>query len=265
MRPKRPYYLLFVLLLPLLVLLQNQKVTGPLHAFSLTVLKPVFLAGESIAGAANGIRSFGERVWKAFQNQSGYETRIAELENKVRTLEEASKENERMRKLLEFRKTVTGKTIAARVIGWDPSPWRKTVILDKGSRHGIKKDMAVIVPEGLAGRVLETGPEISRVILLTDPDARVSSVADQSRGQGVVEGDGSPNLKMAYLELDANVAVGESVLTSGSGLFPKGLRIGKITALSKDASGLHLEASVQSFVRFSKLEEVLCLASSHGK
>ena len=264
-RPRRPYYFFAVLTLPLLVILQSQKVIEPLHSFSLTVLKPALQAGDAAAGTVTGTRDFFVRIWKAFQNQETYERRIMDLENEVRGLQEAGKENERLKKIFDFRKTVTGKTVAARIIGWDLSPWRRTVILDKGSKQGLRKDMAVIVPEGLAGHIIETGPETARVILLTDPDSRISAVADQSRSQGVVMGDGSTRLKMAYLELESQVAVEETVMTSGSGLYPKGLRIGKITGMSKDSTGLHLEATVQSFVQFSKLEEVLCLASSPEK
>ena len=217
-RPRRPYYIFAVLTLPLLVILQSQKVVEPLHSFTLTVLKPALIAGDAAAGTVTGTRDFFVRIWKAFQSQEAYERRINELENQVRGLEEAGKENERLMKIFDFRKTLPGKTVTARIIGWDLSPWRKTVILDKGSKQGIRKDMAVVVPEGLAGHVFETGPETSRVILLTDPDSRISSVADQSRAQGVVTGEGTSRLKMAYLELESHVAVEETVLTSGSGL-----------------------------------------------
>jgi rod shape-determining protein MreC len=265
LRQRRPYYLFAVFVLPLLVILQSQKVTEPLRSFSLTLLKPALIAGDSAAGTVTGTRDFFVRIWKAFQNQEVYERRIGELENEVRLLQEAGKENERLMKIFNFRKTFPEKSIAAKIIGWDISPWRKTVILDKGTKHGLRKDMAVIVPEGLAGRVYETGPETSRVILLTDPDSRVSAAADQSRAQGVIAGDGSSRLKMTFLELESGIAVEETVLTSGSGLYPKGLRVGKVTGLNKDSTGLHLEAKIQSFVQFSKLEEVLCLASSPAK
>lgn len=265
LRPRRPYYLFAVFVLPLLVILQSQKITEPLHTFSLTLLKPVLIVGDTAAGIATGTRDFFVRLWKAFQNQEVYERKIADLENEVRRLQEAGKENERLKKIVDFRKAFAGKSIVARVIGWDPSPWRKTVILDKGTRHGLRKDMAVIVPEGLAGRIFEAGPETARVVLMTDSDSRVSAVADQSRAQGVVAGDGSSKLKMSYLELESSVALEETILTSGTGLYPKGFRIGKVTGLNKDASGLHLEATIQSFVQFSKLEEVICIVSSQAK
>lgn len=203
---------------------------------------------------------------KAFQGQEANEKRIAELDSEVSRLKELTKENDRLRKLLEFKDTLAGKKIAARVIGWDPSPYRKTLILDKGKQQGIVKDMAVLVADGLVGRVVEVGPSTSRVILLIDADSRVSSMAQESRAQGLVSGNGTSELTLDYLELESGVAVGETVSTSGlNGLYPKGLRIGKITSLAKDSTGLHLQAKMNSFVRFSKLEEVLCLGSSQAK
>jgi len=109
-------------------------------------------------------------------------------------------------------------------------------------------------------------PETSHVLLLVDPDARVSALADESRAHGMIEGNGSPHLEMTYLDLDSEVAVDEIAISSGvGGIFPKGIRIGKITALKRDSDGLHLRASVKSFVNFNKIEELLCIESLMGK
>ncbi|MBI3316596.1 MAG: rod shape-determining protein MreC, partial [Candidatus Omnitrophica bacterium] len=172
--------------------------------------------------------------WKTFRNQKHLETRLAELESKVVLVGELERENERLKKLLAFKDSVSGKKIAARVISWDSSPWRKTILLDKGTQDGLKKDMVVIVPEGVVGRILETGPLTARVILLSDPDARVGAITEQSRAQGVLAGNGSGKLHMQYLTLESGVMVEETVLTSGiSGIFPKGLRLGAVESISR--------------------------------
>lgn len=262
MRRRRSYTLLLIGVLPLFLALQNPKFGESLRLASITFLKPFLVACDSAAGAFRNTRAGFVRFWGSFQSQQKLEARIAELESERLRWDETLKENERLKKMLDFRQTLSEKGIGARVIGWDLSPWRKTVILDKGAQHGLKKNMAVVVLEGLVGRLVEVGPISSRAILLLDPDARVSALADKSRAQGVVMGDGTPTLKMGYLELEGGAGVEETVLASGvGGLFPKGLRIGKITGLGKDATGLHLVAQVQPFVSFSKLEEVLCLES----
>lgn len=263
MRPRRSYTFLAIAALPLFFVLQNPRISEPVHTLSLSALKPFLLAGDAFADSLARGRGAIIHFWKAFRSQEQTETRIAELESRLVRLDETLRENERLEKLLAFKQSIPEKSIGARVIGWDLSPWRRTVILDKGKKQGLKKNMAVVVPAGLVGRIVEVGGSTSRVILLTDPDARVSALADQSRAQGVIMGNGSPQLKMGYLDLDGGMAVEETVLTSGiGGLFPKGLRIGKIMNLGKDPSGLQLMARVQPFVSFSKLEEVLCLESS---
>ena len=126
--------------------------------------------------------------------------------------------------------------------------------------------MVVVVPEGLVGRILEVEPYTAYAILLPDPDSRVSAMTSSSRAQGIITGIGTDKLQMKYLALDAEVAVGEDVMTSGIGsIFPKGLQIGKIESIERDSDGLHLLALVRPAVPFYKLEEVLCLVSSPQK
>ena len=202
----------------------------------------------------------------AIHKQKEYLARIQELETRLIRFNEMDRENQRLLKLLNFSSPPALRAFGARVIGEDVTPWRKIVLLDKGSRHKIKKDMVVIVPEGLAGRILEVEPYTAHAILLPDPDSRVSGLTSVSRAQGIVTGIGTDKLQMKYLALDGEVAIGEDVITSGVGsFFPKGLQIGKIEAIERDSDGLHLLALVKPSVPFSKLEEVLCLVSSPQK
>jgi rod shape-determining protein MreC len=120
--------------------------------------------------------------------------------------------------------------------------------------------MAVIVPEGLVGRIFEAGPETAKVILLSDPDSRVSSLTATSRTHGIATGNGTLKLELQYLDLDSEVAVDEIVISSGvGGIYPKGIRIGRVVNISRDSGGLHLLGTIEPFVNFSKLEEVLCI------
>ncbi len=266
MRFKRSTLFLGILFPVLFVVLQNPQISEPVHQTSLTALKPVLEATHTIART---FARMGESVvdfWTTYREEGRFKNQVAELQSQLIQLDETKKENARLKKLLDFRSEVSGRTIAARVIGSDLSPWRRTLVLDKGKAQGIKKDMIVIVPEGLVGRIFEAGHSTSRAILLIDPDSRVSVLTDQTRGQGVAAGNGTQDLKMTYLDLNLVVNVEETVLTSGSGgMFPKGLAVGKIESVAKDAGGLHLSAQIRPFVNFSKLEEVLCLAFSRAE
>ena len=262
MQMRRSYYFLAVAGLPLFFALQNPKINEPFHEVFLTVFKPLLLAGHGMAYTISETRDHAVHFWNTFQDQGKYEKKMQELSGQLLHYQELAHENARLKKLLEFKDSIPEKTISSRVIGWDISLLRKTVILDKGTSQGITKNSALIVSDGLVGRVLDAGSTTARAILLVDPEARVGALTGDTRAHGLVAGDGSSRMSMQYLDLDSGVAVGETVLTSGvSGLFPKGIGIGRIESISKDPNGLHLTARVIPFVQFSKLEEVLCLKS----
>ncbi len=259
MHPRRPYYLFAVFLLPALFLLQKPSITQPIRSVSLSIVKPAVVIGEAVTNAVSNVFTGLSNLWNAFRDQGVLRARLTMLESELLRFEEMERENARLKKLIDFKTTLKGKTIAARVIGWDPAPWKKVVILDRGKNQGVKKNMAVVVPEGLAGYVFDVGLETSQVLLLTDSDSRVSALSDATRTNGIVAGNGSPNLNMTYLDLDSPITVGETILTSGvGGIFPKGIRIGKVTNISRESNGLHLVAKIEPFVHFSKLEEVIC-------
>lgn len=265
MRLKRVYFFLVVGILPLLFILRNPYLNENLHQLSLTLLRPFLIATSSTVSFVQHTQTALGQFWNAFHEQSQSKAQIAALESKVVQFEEMKKENDRLKTALQFKQASPKKTVAARVIGGDLSPLKKTLILDKGKSQGISKDMTVMTPEGLVGRVIEVGPMTSRVLLLLDPDSRVTSVTTDTRSQGVVEGNGSGKLTMQYLDLDSGVVIGENVLTSGiGGLFPKALQIGRIENIAKGPDGLHLMAQVKPFVNFSKLEEVLCIEFSRN-
>lgn len=263
MHPRHSFYFLALSIFPLFLALKNPHVSEGIHSFSLTLMKPALVAMERGVHSVSHVRGQAAQVWKMFRDQKVLEDRVAQLESKLVFYDETVRENERLRKLLQFQQVVQKKSVAARIIGWDISPWHKTMILDKGTRQGIRKNMVVVDPQGLVGKISEVGPSTSRLLLLIDPDSRVSAVSGNSRAQGVLAGNGSLTLNMGYLEISSGVSVEEFILTSGvGGIFPKGLRIGKIKSVGKARDGLHLVAQVEPFVAFSKLEEVLCLEFS---
>ncbi|MSR76880.1 MAG: rod shape-determining protein MreC [Candidatus Omnitrophica bacterium] len=266
MRQQKRYFFFAAFSLPLFFFLQNPQTSESIHTASLALMKPFIESGNRLTQITHDTQGSLLLFLETFRQNQFAQDEIERLQSQILRHQELEKENQRLKKLLIFRDTLSAKPVAARVIGWDPSLLRKMILLDKGTKEHVKKDMAIIVSEGLVGRVLQSAPSASRGILLTDPEARVSVVTSESRSQGVAAGDGSQKLSMLYLDLDSGVQVGEDVLTSGVGeLFPKGLRIGKISAISKSLDGLHLLAQVDPYVRFSKLEEVLCLGSSRQK
>jgi rod shape-determining protein MreC len=249
-----------------LVFFQYPRLNESVHSVFSTLARPVFVLGGSLRDVLYAVRYQSGNFLNAVGKQKEYRARIQELEGQLIRFREMDRENQRLKKLLNFSLPLATRTIGVRVIGEDVTPWKKVVLLDKGSRHHLKRDMAVVVPEGLVGRILEVEPYTSHAILLPDSDSRVSALTATSRAQGIIAGIGTAKLQMRYLALDAEIEIGEDVTTSGVGsIFPKGLQIGKIESIERDTDGLHLLALVKPSVSFSKLEEVLCLVSSPQK
>jgi len=117
-----------------------------------------------------------------------------------------------------------------------------------------------VAPEGLVGRVVEVTPYTAKVQLVTDPVSASGGLLQRTRVTGIVSGNLGAGLRMRYLPLLADVAVGDEVVTSGmGGVFPKGIPVGRVTAVERKSGALFLEAVLQPKVDLGRLEEVLIL------
>ena len=188
---------------------------------------------------------------------------ITELQRESNLKEEALLANERFRKLLQFRENVSVPTVAAEVIGQDPSSWFKSVVINKGERDGVGKGMAVISPEGVVGQILKAAPHYATVLLVTDYNSAIDSIIQKTRARAIVEGKGENRCQLKYLLRTEEVHVGDVILTSGlSGNFPKGLLIGEIRRVEKKGQGIFQYAEMAPSVDLTRLEEVLVITNA---
>lgn len=174
-------------------------------------------------------------------------------------LNELSQENERLRSILAFKNNSTYQAEAAEVIGQDPNSFSRIIIIDKGLKHGLRPDMAVITFSGIVGRLIEVGSQVSKVMLITDPNSRIGARIARTREEGLLIGTLGANCRLRYLSLDSDTKIGDEVVTSGGDIYPKGILVGKVISTGQEADGLSLYAIVRPEVKFSQLEEVLCL------
>jgi len=190
----------------------------------------------------------------------------SDLEQKMIFIEEIKKENERLKRLLDFKEELTFKTIPAKVVGRDPTRWYRGVLIDKGSEDGIELNMVVVNSDGLVGQVLEVSPNLSKVQLIVDLSSRVGAILQNSREAGILKGEGRGRTRLDYLSRLQHLKEGEKVLTSGMGsIYPKGILIGTTSRINKIRGGLYQSAYVISSVDFTKLEEVLILSAEIKK
>ncbi|MCX7661399.1 MAG: rod shape-determining protein MreC, partial [Candidatus Omnitrophica bacterium] len=171
---------------------------------------------------------------------------ISELKNLLNQLQEIHHENKRLKRLLDFKERSKFKLVASRVIGYAPDNYSSVVIIDKGRKNGIKEDMTVITPEGLVGRIIQADFSFSKVMLVNDPDFRVSCRIQRSRQEGIISGALGKNLIMRYLPWDADIEVNDIVITSGlTDIYPKGIIVGRVTEINSDFVGINRYAVVK--------------------
>jgi rod shape-determining protein MreC len=151
--------------------------------------------------------------------------------------------------------------IVARVIGSSADANSAVIYLDQGQREGIRKNMGVITPEGVVGKVIESFRDTSQVLLLTDRDSGVGAMIADSRIHGPVGGMGEPLLDMKYVGADDDVKIGDRVVTSGMDrIFPKDLPIGTISQVKAGTTFKQLR--VRPSASLEKLEEVIILLTT---
>jgi rod shape-determining protein MreC len=186
----------------------------------------------------------------------------ATLKRRLEQLQDQALETQRLERLLAMRQASQAEFLTARVVGKDATNWFKTILLDRGSLDGVRRNQPVLAPDGLIGKVVEVTPATARVQLLTDPMNAVGGLIQRTRVTGIVSGNLGAGARVRYLPLMADVVVGDEVVTSGmGGVFPKGILIGRIAAVERRSGALFQDAALQPAVDLSRLEEVLILTA----
>lgn len=262
----RPFLLGGVLLLVALlwysVGLRQQDQTNFLESMILRTTGPVQSGLDSVINGA-------AEIWNHYLYLVDTEETNRVLLQENRTLrailtqsDEIRLENDRLRRLLDFKEAQESEALPARVIAEDASSWFRTVMIDKGREDGVVEGLPVVVAEGVVGRVIRSSPRFSRVLLVTDASSAVASLLQDNRARGVCRGQGEV-LVFDFVLRQEEVSVGDRVVTSGmGGVFPKGLIVGQVKNVNRQEFGLFQAIEVTPAVDFSHLEEVLVLLRS---
>lgn len=222
---------------------------------------------------SDAVSSFKEKISdneELILKNAELERQINELNSRVAGYDEALRENEFYKDYLEIKKANPDfKFESATVIARDNIGEDCGFTVDVGSLQGVKVYDVVITDEGLIGYVCEAGLSTSKIRTVFSSSISVGAVSPRTGDVGIVSGvlgGATENTtKLSNLQRSSEVSVGDYITTSGSGVFPKGLLIGKVTAVSQDAATSALYANVEPFVDISTVKSVMIITDFAGK
>jgi rod shape-determining protein MreC len=190
------------------------------------------------------------------------EAALAAFQAEIVELREIQNDYDRIAALLEYTRARQGEEyVVADVIGRDISAFTRVIFLNRGARDGLTEGMPVVTEKGLVGRVTQVSANASQVLLITDPVSAVNARLLNSRAEGSVQGQ-SGGLRMTYIDLNASIQEGDTVITSGlGGNFPEGIIIGQVTSIRQFQFELFQETEVRSLNEFERLENVLVITN----
>lgn len=251
---------IFVITLSLIV-----KPYGHTGFFRKIVLEVTSPLQNMVNSSVSAVRSVWERY--LFLVDLGEENRQlngenALLSNQLNSYREAYLECQRLKKLLGLREIHGFQTVAAKVVGRERSSVFKTILINRGSSDGLSEGQAVVAFEGVVGRVIEVSWNVSKILLLIDYNSNIDAIVQNIRAQGILQGSGQQGCVLKYVHRAEDVKVGDSVVCSGmAGVFPRGILLGTVASVDKEAADLFQKIRVTPAVHVSKLEEVLVVVN----
>ena len=261
----RPFVICCLVSLLLLTFYVREGEAGVIHSIRSgvnTVATPVRMVGAVVATPFNAIGNVFTNLSAPQETLSELKKQNEELTSELAQLTEAEKTAERLESLLGLQSTYNLQSTAARIIGTTGDAWSQTVTSDKGSANGFEIGMPVCNSGGVIGQIIEVSAATSTVRLINDENSGVSAMVQSTRAQGILQGQPDGTLMLSYVPADADVKVGDVIITSGlGGRFPKGLPLGTVSSVSRAANATYYTIVVRAISTAESNEEVLVITS----
>jgi rod shape-determining protein MreC len=217
-----------------------------LRVWSVTAVTPIERVLETVRHYTWGFVEDYFVLVRVRSDNDRLKKEVGELKLRSQYLQAELSTADRARALSVFQAHSPSRTVAARIIGNGPGANSKVVFIDRGSGSGIQSGMAVITPDGIVGKVLDSYPTASLVMLLTDPTFAAGVISQKNRVHGQLKGQGNFTCLIDYVQNEEKVDVGEWFYTTGTDrIFPKGLPAGQVTAVrnGKDFKEIYITPS----------------------
>lgn len=259
---KKLFLVIIIILLVIIVQARNINVEGPFRGLLGNIVNPaIFLTNKVFSGIGNIWNSYINLVNVQKENEE-YKKLIDNLTLENTLLSEKLSQSERLQTLLRLYRTYDFEQMPANVIGVSDG-YVKNIVIDAGNIDGVEKNDPVIGFQGLVGRVSNTYATTSEVDVILNISSNVSVMNSRTRVSGIMRGDGEGHLYIDYYDRLDDVRIGDVFVTSGLGmLYPKGIRIGKVSDIVRDNTGLFQKVFIEQSEDFYKLEHVFVVKSN---
>ncbi len=253
----RPVF--FLILLVLFISFLSSRVFGPLKYISYPYDLLSMISSKAFHALSKEwqILSWKKEKIESLEKERDLLTeRLAEYEN-------IKRQNILLKELLGIKESEKKIVTFAGVIRRGLARWSNAIVIDKGESDGIKKDMTVITPRGLVGKILIANKDFSEVLLLDDSNFRVAVRFLQTRTEGIATGTGH-GVVIKYVPKDAEVIKDDWVITSGlDGIFPEGIPVGYVSGIKEKE--LFKEVTIKTAQDLRSLEFVAIVTKGQQK
>lgn len=267
---KNRYFIILLVIAVVSCFITSASYSGGVSSIAASVLGFVVSPAQKLVSKTHVIidelSAYFEDMDALIEENDALQKEITELRRKVSELEPAAKENEMLYNFLELKKERTDiKFVNADIISRSTSNYISDFTIDKGSVHGIKKDMAVVTDDSsLLGIIVEVGATYSRGKTLTSYDFSVGIKNERTGEPGLLSGDFELSTKgfsrVADLYSDADYQTGDIICTSGLGdLYPAGLYVGSVREIIPNKLDYTVSAVVEPSISVLDTDMVMVI------
>lgn len=209
----------------------------PLRAAVATALLPVQRTLAVPVALWQGGADYLRGLTGALAAEKAAQAQLAQQAEKVARVERLERENQRLRALLELRPALAVRSLSAEVLYEAADPFSRKLFIDRGATQGVALGSPVVTPEGVLGQVTRVFPLSSQVTLLVDKDAAIPVLNARTQARSAAfGGSGGDAMELRYMAANADVQVGDVLVTSGvDGVYPPGLPVAKVATVERRA------------------------------
>lgn len=222
---------------------------------------------HGIGGGISGVWDNYIDLRHTREQNKNLQATIDRLRLEQAALLEDARQGERLQGLLGFQERYIYKTVAAQVIGTSGSDQSRVFTLDKGRDSGLERDMAVITPEGIVGKLRDVFPHSAQVLVVNDQTSGAGVILETTRIRGILRGNAAGQLMVVGILSDSRIQPGERVLTAGGDeIFPRGLPVGVVQKVVRDPDqDGFVRVIVKPAAPLDRLDEVLVITSTQPR